>query len=152
MGLLNQTCKRLIIALTGRQYGQNVAGAIGLYGGARITGSADTVAYSTGDVSVALDSGGAPCTYRVTFPALNAQIKSIDWIDVGGFTPRAPSGVETLTALVTGYNFDSTLNQWYITVQIVSLGSGSPVSAVTSAGFVLGVRASVTYLPSAFAL
>lgn len=151
MGLLNQTCKRLIIALSGRQYGQNVAGAIGLYGGARITASNDTVQYSTGDVALALDSGGAPCTYRATFPAVNAQIQSIDWIDVGGFTPRAPSGVETLKALVTGYNYDNTLNQWYITIQVVNL-DGSAASVVTSAGFVIGVRASVTYLQSAFAL
>src|SRR5271166_3407765 len=122
MGLLNQTCKRLIIALTGRQYGQNVAGAIGLYGGARITGSADTVQLSTGDISLQLDSGGAPCTYRATFPALNSQIASIDWFQVSGFTPRSPAVAETLMPLVTGYNFDTTLNQWYITIQIVPIG------------------------------
>jgi hypothetical protein len=152
MGLLNTTIKRLIIALSGQKAGNNVAGAIGLYGGARINASADTVEYSVGDVSVALDSGGAPCTYRVFFPNANKNIQSIDWIDVKGFTPRAPSGVETLDALVCGYNYDTTLNQWYVTVQIVTYGTGAAVTEVTSAGYVLGIRVAVTYLPSANAL
>jgi hypothetical protein len=149
MSILKDTIRRTIIALASKTAGNNLLGAVGLYGGARITASADTVAYSTGDISVQLDSGGAPCTYRVTFPNANANIASIDWIDVGGFTPRAPSGVETLTALVTGYNYDTTLNQWYITVQIVTLGTGAAVSAVTAAGFVIGVRAAVTLNPGA---
>lgn len=152
MSLLKDTMRRMIIALTSRSAGNNLIGAVGLYGGARINASADTVAYSTGDVSVALDSGGAPCTYRVYFPNANANIQSIDWIDVKGFTPRAPSAVETLDALVTGYNFDTTLNQWYVTVQIVTYGTGAAVSTVTSAGYVLGIRVAVTYLPQANAL
>lgn len=144
MALLKDTIRRVMIALSSKTAGNNLLGAIGLYGGARITASADTVAYSTGDVSLALDSGGAPCTYRATFPNANANIQSIDWIQVDGFTPRVPSGVETLLARVTGYNYDTTLNQWYITIQVVNASDGSAASAVTSAGFVIGVRASVT--------
>jgi hypothetical protein len=152
MSLVKDTIRRTIIALTSRGAGNNLIGAVGLYGGARITASAATVQLSTGDISLIPDSGGAECTYRAIFPVQNANIQSIDWIDVSGFTPRVPSGVETLQALVTGYNFDTTLNQWYITIQVVSKTDGSAVAAVTAAGFVIGVRASVTYKPQANAL
>jgi hypothetical protein len=147
--LSQETKNRIVESVTGVTAGNQIIGSLGLYGGARITASADTVAYSTGDVSVALDSGGATCTYRVTFPGISSEIQSIDWIDVKGFTPRAPSGVETLDTLVCGYNYDPTLKQWYITIQIVTYGTGAAVSTVTSAGYVVGVRASVTLLPTA---
>lgn len=147
--LSQDTKNRLVESVTNVYNGNQIIGSLGLYGGARINASADTVAYSTGDVSVALDSGGAPCTYRVTFPFVNSEIQSIDWIDVKGFTPRVPSGVETLDTLVCGYNYDTTLNQWYITIQIVTYGTGAAVTEVTSAGYVVGVRASVTLKPSA---
>jgi len=149
MALLNTTIRRLVIALTGQKAANNVIGAVGLYGGCFITPSTDDVAYSTGDCSIVPDSGGAPCTYRCYFPAVNSQIQSIDWFVVKGFTPRDPSGVETLDALVTGYNQDSTTGQWYITIQVVTYGTGAAVDAVTSAGFVIGVRAAVTLLPTA---
>lgn len=147
--LSQDTKNRIVEAVTNVTNGNQIIGSLGLYGGARINASADTVAYSTGDISLALDSGGAPCTYRVFFPQVNSEIQSIDWIDVKGFTPRVPSGVETLDCLVCGYNYDTTLNQWYITIQIVTYGTGAAVSAVTSAGYVVGVRASVTLKPTA---
>jgi len=142
--LSQNTKTRIVEAVTAVQQGNEIIGSLGLMGGARINASADTVAYSTGDVSIALDSGGAPCTYRITFPATNSQITGINWFEVKGFTPRAPSAVETLDTLVCGYNYDTTLNQWYITVQIVTYGTGAAVSTVTSAGYVIGVRAAVS--------
>ena|SRR5271165_1431258 len=147
--LSQDTKNRIVEALTSTSNGNQLLGSLGLYGGARINASADTVAYSTGDISLALDSGGAPCTYRVYFPNVNAQIQSIDWIDVKGFTPRSPSAVETLDCLVCGYNYDTTLNQWYVTVQVVTYGTGAAVSTVTSAGYVIGVRVAVTLKPTA---
>ncbi len=147
--LTQDTKNRIVEAVTNVTNGNQIIGSLGLMGGARINASADTVAYSTGDISVALDSGGAPCTYRVTFPNVNSEIQSINWFEVKGFTPRAPSGVETLDCLVCGYNYDTTLNQWYITIQIVTYGTGAAVSAVTAAGYVIGVRMSPTLLPTA---
>jgi hypothetical protein len=147
--LSQNTKNRIVESVTDVKNGNEIIGSLGLMGGARINASADTVAYSTGDISVALDSGGAPCTYRITFPNVNSQIQAINWIDVKGFTPRSPSGVETLDCLVCGYNYDNTLNQWYVTVQIVAYGSGSPVSSVTSAGYVIGARVAVSLLPTA---
>ena len=147
--LSQDTKNRVVEAVTNVYNGNQIIGSLGLYGGARINASADTVAYSTGDISLALDSGGAPCTYRVFFPNVNSQIQSIDWIDVKGFTPRSPSGVETLDTLVCGYNYDATLNQWYVTIQIVTYGTGAAVSTVTSAGYVVGVRVAVTLKPTA---
>ena len=94
--LSQDTKNRIVEAVTNVTNGNQIIGSLGLYGGASINASADTVAYSTGDVSLALDSGGAPCTYRVFFPQVNSEIQSIDWIDVKGFTPRVPSGVEVL--------------------------------------------------------
>jgi hypothetical protein len=143
---------RIVEAVTSVTDGNQIIGSLGLMGGARINASADTVAYSTGDISVALDSGGAPCTYRITFPNISSQIQSINWIDVKGFTPRAPSGVETLDCLVCGYAYDNSLKQWYVTVQIVTYGSGAAVSAVTAAGYVIGCRVAVTLLPTANSL
>lgn len=147
--LSQDTKNRIVEAVTSVNNGNQIIGSLGLYGGARITASADTVAYSTGDISLALDSGGAPCTYRVYFPNVNSEIQSIDWIDAKGFTPRAPSGVETLDTLVCGYNYDTSLNQWYVTIQIVTYGTGAAVTTVTSAGYVVGIRVAVTLKPTA---
>lgn len=147
--LSQNTKNRVVEAVTSVNSGNQVLGSLGVYGGARINNSADTVAYSTGDISVALDSGGAPCTYRITFPNINSQIQSIDWFEVKGFTPRSPSAVETLDTLVCGYNYDNTLNQWYITIQVVTYGTGAAVSTVTSAGYVVSCRMACTLLPTA---
>jgi len=143
------TKNRIVESVTSVTNGNEIIGSLGLLGGARINASADTVAYSTGDISVALDSGGAPCTYRVTFPNVNSQIQAINWIDVKGFTPRAPSGVETLDTLVCGYNYDPVLKQWYVTIQIVTYGTGAAVSTVGAAGYVIGVRVAVSLLLTA---
>lgn len=150
--LSQDTKNRIVEAVTSTSNGNQIIGSLGLYGGASINNSADTVAYSTGDVALVLDSGGAPCTYRVLFPNANSQIQSIDWFEVKGFTPRSPSAVETLDTLVCGYNYDATLNQWYITIQVVTYGTGAAVSTVTSAGYVIGVRAAVTLKPGSNAL
>jgi hypothetical protein len=147
--LSQDTKNRIVEAVTQNVNGNQIIGSLGLYGGARINASADTVAYSTGDIALVQDSGGATCTYRVLFPNINSQIQSIDWIDVKGFTPRVPSGVETLDTLVCGYNYDTSLNQWYVTVQVVTYGTGAAVAAVTAAGYVVGVRVAVTLKPTA---
>jgi hypothetical protein len=101
-----------------------------------------------GDVVVIPNPGGAIGTYRILFPNINASIQSISWFEVAGFTPRVPTGVETCAALVTGYNFDSSLNQWYITVQIVLLSNYS-VTATPPQNFVVGVRTAVSLKPTA---
>jgi hypothetical protein len=146
--MLSQGTKnRIVESLTSVDSGNQLIGAVGLYGGFRVNGSG-IVTTSTGDVSAAADSGGAVGTYRVFFPAVNAEIQSLDWVNVDGFTPRAPTGVETCTALVTGFNYDTSLNQWYITVQIVLL-SDYAVTATPPNGFTIGVRASVTLKPTA---
>ena len=150
MALSNQTKRRIVIALADRTSGNEVIGAIGVYGGFRVNHDA-SVQLSAGDCIAVPDSGGAPGTYRVMFPSINSQIQSIDWVDVQGFTPRSPTGAETDTARVTGYNFDSSLKQWYITVQIALL-SNNAVDPTPPANFTIGVRASVTLLPTANAL
>jgi hypothetical protein len=147
MSLTQGTKNRIIESVTSLDSGNQVIGAIGLYGGFVLNSNA-TVKSNAGDVQAAPDSGGAAGTYRVFFPAVNAQIQSIDWIDVDGFTPRTPTGVETTDALVCGYSYDTTLNQWYITVQIVS-NTSYAVEATPPQGYVVGVRASVTLKPTA---
>jgi hypothetical protein len=150
MALSNQTKRRTVIALADRTAGNEVIGAIGVYGGFRVNHDA-SVQLSAGDCVAVPDSGGAAGTYRVTFPSINAQIQSIDWVNVEGFTPRSPAVAETDAARVTGYNYDSSLKQWYITVQIALLSSNA-VDATPPANFTIGVRASVTLLPTANAL
>lgn len=146
MSLSNDSKRRMSIALTSVPAGQNVIGAIGLFGGFVLNSNA-TVKLSTGDIQAAPDSGGAAGTYRVFFPLVNSMIQSIDWFDVQGFTPRTPTTAETCEARVTGYNYDTTLNQWYITVQIALLSDNS-VDATPPQNFVVGVRAAVTYKPN----
>lgn len=144
MSLAQDTRTRMVESLTDQTAGNNLIGAVGLYGGGVLNHDA-TVKSSAGDVIIIPDSGGAAGTYRIilTPSSLNAQIKSIDWFEVKGFTPRTPTTVETCDALVTGYNFDSVLKQWYITVQIVTLGTWA-VNATPPANFVIGVRMAVT--------
>lgn len=146
--MLSQNTKnRIVESLTSVDNGNQLIGAVGLYGGFVLNSNA-TVKLSTGDCQAAPDSGGAAGTYRVFFPAVNAQIQSIDWINVDGFTPRTPTTAETCQPRVTGYNYDTTLNQWYITVQIALL-SDNTVDATPPQNFVVGVRASVTLKPTA---
>lgn len=147
MSLSQNTKTRIVEALTAVKQGNELIGAVGVYGAFRVNADA-TVQSSTGDIVAIPDSGGAAGTYRVLMPSINSQIQSIDWIDVGGFTPRAPTGVETVSARVCGFNFDVTLKQWYITVQLVLLSSGA-VDATPPAGFTTGVRVAVTLLPTA---
>jgi len=145
--LSQDTKNRIVESVTAVSNGNEIIGALGLYGGFVLNSNA-SVKSNAGDVQAAPDSGGAAGTYRVFFPAVNAQIQSIDWINVAGFTPRNPTGVETAAALVCGYNFDTSLKQWYITVQIVGIDSQAVLSTPPQ-NFVVGVRASVTLLPSA---
>jgi hypothetical protein len=147
MSLTQGTKNRIVESLTSVNAGNELIGAVGLYGGFRVNSDA-SVASSAGDVSAAPDSGGAAGTYRVFFPAVNAQIKSIDWVDVQGFTPRSPAVAETCEARVTGWNFDTSLKQWYVTVQIALL-SNNAVDATPPQNFTVGVRVAVTLLPTA---
>jgi hypothetical protein len=149
MSLNKDTARRLIIALSGQQAGNNAIGAIGLYGGAQLGASA-AVAGSTGDFVLIPNSGGAPGTYRFIFadPTMNPRVSSIDWFEVLGFTPRNPTAVETAAALVTGYNYDTTLNQWYVTVQVVSNTSWAVLSDPPT-GFVVSIRMAVSFQPAA---
>lgn len=145
MSLSNDSKRRMSIALTSVPAGQNVVGAIGLYGGFVLNSDA-TVKQSTGDIQAAPDSGGAAGSYRVFFPLVNSMIQSIDWFEVSGFTPRSPDASETCAALVTGYNYDTSLNQWYITVQVVTVADYA-IDPTPPQNFVIGVRAAVTYKP-----
>jgi hypothetical protein len=148
--LSNGTIRRLIIALADQKAGNEVLGSLGQLGGFRLGASA-AIASSSGDCVAIPDSGGAPGTYRVLFPNVNANIQSIAWFEVLGFTPRTPTGVETAVPLVCGYNLDTTRNQWYITVQIVSNTTYAVLSSPPT-GFVVGVRAAFTFNPTANAL
>lgn len=141
------TKNRIVEAVTSVTAGNEILGSLGLYGGFRVNGSA-VVTTNTGDIQAAADSGGAAGTYRVFFPEQNANISAINWVEVQGFTPRNPTTAETCTALVTGFNYDTSLNQWYVTVQIVLLSSYA-VTATPPNGFTIGVRAAVSYKPTA---
>ena len=58
--LSQDTKNRIVEAVTNVTNGNQIIGSLGLYGGARINASADTVAYSTGDISLALDCWRRP--------------------------------------------------------------------------------------------
>jgi len=134
---------RMIDALGSQSAGNEILGSMGFYGGFVLNSDA-SVKQSAGDIQAIPDSGGAPGTYRVLLTsALNSQVKSIDWFSVKGFTPRNPTDAETCEARVTGYNFDSTKSQWYITVQIALLSSQA-VTATPPQNFVVGVRMAAT--------
>jgi hypothetical protein len=141
------TIRRLNTAVGSVPAGNEILGSLGQLGGFSVNADA-SIKVQQGDISVVPDSGGAAGTYRVMFPNVNSDIQSIAWFEVKGFTPRAPTGVETADARVCGYNFDATLKQWYITVQIVLLSSGA-VDATPPAGFAIGVRAAFVLTPQA---
>jgi hypothetical protein len=145
--LTSQTIKRLIIALTGRIYGQNVAGAIGLYGNA-VLGAAGATGTSAGDW--VLSGSGGEYTFTLANPALNQQVASLDYVQVEGFTPRAAGATETCIAGVTGYGQNAS-GQWYINVQTETLTTGALLASPPT-GFTFEVRAAVSYNYSAYAL
>jgi hypothetical protein len=141
------TIRRLNTAVGSVPAGNEILGSLGQLGGFVVNSDA-SVKLSSGDCVAVPDSGGAAGTYRVMFPNINSDIQSIAWFDVAGFTPRTPTGVETCAARVCGYNFDATLKQWYITVQIVLLSSGA-VDPTPPQNFVVGVRAAFVLTPQA---
>jgi hypothetical protein len=145
--LSSATDRVVVQALASQPAGNQVLGSLGALGGFQL-GSAGAIAASSGDCVAIPDSGGAPGTYRVIFPNLNAEIQSIAWANVAGFTPRIPTGVETAAALVCGYNQDATTLQWYITVQIVNIQTQAVLSSPPT-GFVVGVRAAFIFTPQA---
>lgn len=149
MALSKSTKRRIITAVTDAKSGNEIIGSLGQYGGFQVNADA-TIANVSGDIAV-IPSPGNLGAYRIEFPHINAQIKSLDWFEVKGFTPRNPNGVETADARVTGYNHDATTKQWYITVQLVLLSNGA-LDPTPPAGFVVGVRAAFTLLPQANAL
>jgi hypothetical protein len=132
------TQKALTTSLGGTIPSADMLGSLGSYGGFQLN-SDGSVASTVGDISVAPDSGGTPGTYRVSFPSANAQISSIPWFEVNGFTPRAPGTAETATARVCGYNIAQPSGQWYVTIQIAALSSNAV--ELPPAGFVVGIRA-----------
>lgn len=146
MSLLKNTARRIIIALSGLQAGNNLIGAVGLYGGTQF-GSAGAIANNSGDWNLVYQ--GTTGVYRAILSdsSLNPKVESIDWFQVTGFTPRNPTAAETAQCLVTGYNKDATTGQWYITIQIVTVDTTTLVAPPT--GFVVGVRASVSFQPAA---
>jgi hypothetical protein len=141
------TIRRLNTAVGSVPAGNEILGSLGQLGGF-VVNSDGSVKASSGDCSAIPDSGGAVGTYRVLFPNINASIQSIAWAQVDGFTPRTPTGVETCAARVCGFNFDQSLKQWYITVQIVLLSSGA-VDPTPPQNFVVGVRAAFVLTPQA---
>lgn len=147
--LSKNTKRRIITAVTDAKSGNEIIGSLGLYGGFQVNDVAVVTSVS-GPIAV-IPSPGNLGAYRIEFPSINAQIASIDWFEVKGFTPRNPNGVETADARVTGYNQDATTGQWYITVQIVLLSSGA-LDPTPPAGFVVGIRAAFSLVPQANAL
>lgn len=141
------TIRRLNTAVASVPSGNEILGSLGQLGGFVVNADA-SVKLSAGDIVAVPDSGGAAGTYRVMFPNVNQDIQSIAWFSVKGFTPRSPTGVELNDARVCGYNFDATLKEWYITVQIVLLSSGA-VNPTPPANFVIGVRAAFMLTPQA---
>jgi hypothetical protein len=141
------TNRRVIEAVTSLPAGNQILGSLGQLGGCQL-GAGAAIAVQSGDVTVIPDPGGAAGTYRILFPNINSSIQSIAWFEVLGFTPRAPTGVETAAALVCGYNQDATTLQWYITVQVVSNTSWAVLSDPPT-GFVIGVRAAFVLTPQA---
>ena len=149
MAISKSTKRRVITALSSQPAGNEILGSLGASGGFSVNSDA-SLKVVQGDISVAGSPGHAGA-YRVYFPHINDQIKSIDWFDVSGFTPRNPNGVETCAALVTGYNQDATTHQWYVTVQIVALADWS-LQATPPQNFVIGIRAAFSLKPQANAL
>ena len=159
---------RLQHAVGEQQAGNAILGVIGLKGGFACNTDGSVMAGSvTGPFIVNQGSvyGEAAGVYRV-YPQAYAQpkgnpqsghyipqftpykgnqgtIKSIDFINVNGFTPRNPSASETAAAGMTGWNIDAANGQWYITVQIQTIGTGALLST-PPANFVVGVECAVT--------
>ncbi len=159
---------RLQTAVGEQQAGNNILGVIGMKGGFACTTSGGVLAGSvTGPFVVNPGSvyGEAAGVYRVypqayAAPTGNPQsgaftpsftpyqgaqgtIQSLDFINVAGFTPRNPSASETAAAGVTGYGIDAANGQWYITVQIQTIGTGA-ILATPPSNFVVGVECAVS--------
>lgn len=160
--------KRLQHAVGEQQAGNNILGVIGLKGGFACNTDGSVMAGSvTGPFIVNPGSvyGEAAGVYRVypqaygpsvgnpqsgaykpsfvPYQGQKGTIKSIDFINVQGFTPRNPSASETAAAGMTGWNIDAANGQWYITVQIQTIGTGAILSS-PPANFVVGVECAVT--------
>lgn len=159
---------RLQTAVGQQQAGNNILGVIGLKGGFACTTSGGVLAGSvTGPFVVNPGSvyGEAAGVYRVypqaygppignpqsgaytpnsvPYQGNQGTIQSLDFINVNGFTPRNPSSSETAAAGMTGWGIDAANNQWYITVQIQSIGTGA-ILATPPSNFVVGVECAVT--------
>jgi hypothetical protein len=142
----NAAKRRIVIALASQPSANNLIGAVGVYGTFVVSHSA-AVLSSTSDIS-ATPISGEPGAFTVYIPGINSLIQSIDWLDVTGFTPRTATTAETDAARITGYGYNSTLNQWYITIQIALLSTNA-IDATPPANFTVNVRAAVTLLPQA---
>jgi hypothetical protein len=139
---------RVQTATGSQQAGNDVVGTIGLKGGFACTNTGGVLGSPVGPFTVIPETGPNVGCYRVypTYPA--GSIKSIDYFNVNGFTPRNPTTAETAAAMVTGFNIDPANNQWYITVQIATLGTWA-LLATPPSNFVVGVEMAITFQPSA---
>jgi hypothetical protein len=144
--------KRLQTAVASQQAGNNVYGSIGLKGGFACTDIGGVLGAPVGPFAVVPQTGPNVGCYRVYPKAPNGQpwlgtqgtIISIDFINVNGFTPRNPTVAETAAAMVTGWGIDSGNNQWYVTVQIATLGTWA-LLATPPTNFVVGVEMAVSF-------
>lgn len=168
--------KRLQTAVGSQDVGNNLAGNMIFKGGFACTNTGGVLGPVVGPFTVVPGSAfGEPAgVYRVypkpptpaTQPAANtapvstnavqsgaptATIKSIDFFNVSGFTPRNPGVAETASALVTGYNVDAANGLWYITVQISTLTTGAILNTPPT-NFVVGLDAGVTFNSYSFPL
>jgi hypothetical protein len=137
MSISNASEKRLSTAVGATGASADIVGRVGLSGGFRINHSTGAIT-SFGDVSAVADSGGQAFAYRVLFPTYNSRIQAINSFNVSGFTPKNPGATETVIANVDGYNYDATLNQWYITVSLLTLTTGVVVGSLAN-DFVVSV-------------
>ena len=163
-----QDVTRLQTAVGSQQAGNDILGVIGLKGGfacntdgtvmaGSVTGPfivnpGSVYGESAGVYRVYPQAYGPPMgnpqsgAYKPTFVPYQGNqgtIQSIDFFHVLGFTPRNPSASETAFAGVTGYNIDAANGQWYITVQIQSIGTGVLLTT-PPANFVVGLTVAVT--------
>lgn len=158
---------RLQTAVGEQQAGNNILGVIGMKGGFACNTNGTVLGAPVGPFVVVPGSAfgepsgvyrvypqaygqtvgnpqsGASTPHFVPYTGVQGTIKSLDFINVNGFTPRNPSSSETAAAGVTGYGIDAANGQWYITVQIQTIGTGAPLTT-PPANFVVGVECAVT--------
>ena len=149
MALSSNAQNCLQVALSDVKAFTEINGYFGADGGFQLHSSGAVYNVSS-DFNVINTYSTAEYTWRIEFaPAINKQIQSIKWFSVEGFSPRSPGSSETAEVRITGYNKDSTTGNWYITMQMCEIGSGTLMAPPE--GFVVGVKVEFVYsylLPS----